>query len=162
MKRLVFFLICFLIFTSQQLSAQYKPSEKDKVNFSSLLIDGNKKAGGLSGLLGIDPNRLHMTQSYQMSYGTVGGNSLSQGIYLNTLRYDFNIPLKLQLQWGMAHNPLQSSGVQSALQSGLFLSGASLEYKPTDKMKIELGISSYPRHEYYLSPFSNRQNRLFD
>ncbi|MCA9732354.1 MAG: hypothetical protein H6696_11130 [Deferribacteres bacterium] len=147
------FIYC-LIIAPQHLSAQFKNNEKNTIDFPSLLVSGNKNAASLSRLLGIDPNRLHMSQSYQMSYGLVGGHSLSQGIYLNTLRYDFNIPLKLQLQWGVAHNPLQASGIKSPLQSGLFLSGASLEYKPTENMKLELGISSYPQHDFYYSPFS--------
>jgi len=157
---IILFVLSFGV--QQQLCAQFKNNDTKKENFAALLADGQKSSGGLSALLGIDPGRLHMTQSYMMSYGTIGGRSLSQGIYLNTLQYDFKLPLKLQLQWGMAHNPLQASGIQSPLKSGLFLSGASLEYQPAKNVKLELGISSYPQHEYYLSPFSHRQNRLFD
>lgn len=146
--------ICCMFTIPSHLSAQYSDNSKEKIDFPSLLMGGNKSAAGLSNFLGIDTNRLHMSQSYQISYGMMGGHSLSQGIYLNTLRYDFNIPLKLQLQWGVAHNPLMASGMQSPLKSGLFLSGASLEYQPTDNMKLELGISSYPRYEYYQSPFA--------
>ncbi len=162
MRRTAFFLLILSFTVSQHLSAQYKNKDSKKVNISSLLMDGSKSVREISSLLGIDPNRLHMTQSYQMSYGMMGGRSLSQGVYLNTLQYDFKMPLKLQLQWGMAHNPLQASGIQSPLKSGLFLSGASLEYQPTSNMKLELGISSYPRYDYYMNPYSRRQNSLFD
>lgn len=162
MKKAAMVILILSLGLQQQLCAQYKSNNAKKANFAALLADGQKSASGIIGLLGIDPGRLHMSQSYMMSYGTIGGRSLSQGIYLNTLQYDFKMPLKLQLQWGMAHNPLQASGIQSPLKNGLFLSGASLEYQPAKNVKLQLGISSYPQQEYFLSPYSRRQNQLFD
>ena len=43
----------------------------------------------ISGLGFFDPAKFNMSHSFSMSYFTAGNNSLSRGVYLNTLSYHF-------------------------------------------------------------------------
>ena len=130
--------------------AQFKTQAKNP-SFADRLISGS----GL-GILGLDPSRLSMSQSYTMSFASIGGHGFSQGLYLNTLRYQFAIPLTLALQVGMAHQPFNISGVSPMMNNGFFVSGAQLRYQPSEKTVIQLdfrrgpaylGYSRYPMFE---------------
>lgn len=130
-----------------QLKEQTKPP-----SFSQLLTQGLSAPRGLAGLLGLNPNRFTMQQSYSLSYLSAGGNGYSQGLYLNTMSYQVSDPLSVSLQWGMMNQPLGTLGVSPLYQSGFFFSGANVEYKPSDKFSVGLQINSYPASNYY-SPY---------
>src|SRR5262245_64266190 len=89
-----------------------------------------------------------MQHSYSLSYMSVGGQGFSQGLYLNTMSYRFADPLQLSLQWVIMNQPLSSLGVPSMYQSGFFLSGANLEYKPSKNMSLGIQFNSYPAGYY--------------
>ncbi len=127
--------------------AQFKAQQRSKINFASLL-SGGLQPQGLVGMIGLDPSRFHMSQSYTLSFMNIGGQSFSQGVYLNTMSYRFNIPLTLNVQWGMRHSPLAAAGINSPFKNGFFLSGASLEYKPSKNFQIGVQYSTYPRYLY--------------
>jgi hypothetical protein len=122
---------------------QYRTQAKP-VNLAASLKNPIGIGQSAMALLGLDPARLHMSQSYQMSYMSIGGKGYSQGVYLNTLTYDFSIPLTMAVQWGIAHQPLSGIGTSPLLNSGPFLSGAQLYYRPTKNTSIRLEFSQYP------------------
>ncbi len=132
--------------------SQFKSQQQGKVNFASLLSSGVRPQG-LIGILGLDPSRFHMSQSYTLAVMSMGGKSFSQGIYLNRMSYQFDSPLTLNLEWGIMNSPLASVGLNSPYKNGFFLSGASLEYKPSDNFQIGIQYSSYPS---YSRPYSSR------
>lgn len=138
--------------------SQFKDQEAGKINFASLL-SGGLQPRGLIGMIGLDPSRFHMSQSYTLSLMTIGGQSFSQGVYLNTMRYDFNVPVTVSLQWGVMHSPLSAAGVNSLYNNGVFLSGASVEYKPSENFEIGIQYSSYPHSYFYNRPYSHRWYR---
>jgi hypothetical protein len=134
-----------------QLKEQQKPQP-----FSQLLTSPLSAPQGLIGLIGLDPNRFSMQQSYSLSYTSWGGHGYSQGVYLNTMSYRFSDPLQVSLQWGILNQPLGSFGVSSLYQSGFFFSGASVEYKPSRNLSIGLQVNrtpggwlGYPYRDYY-------------
>ncbi len=131
-----------------QLKEQTKP-----ISFSQLLSQGLSAPKGLVGLLGLNPNRFSMQQSYSLSYLTSRGNGYSQGVYLNTMSYQVSDPLSVAVQWGVMNQPLSSFGAAPLYQSGFFFSGANLEYKPSDKFSVGLQINSHPNSNYYYSPY---------
>lgn len=139
-----------------QLKEQSKP-----ISFSQLLTQGLAAPKGLAGLLGLNPNRFTMQQSYSLSYLSSGGNGFSQGMYLNTMRYQFADPLSVSVQWGMMNQPLSALGTAPLYQSGFFFSGANLEYKPSDKFSVGLQISSHPQSNYYSPYYYQRNNPFF-
>ncbi len=126
-----------------QLKEQLKPQ-----SFSQLLTQPQ----GLVGLLGLDPNRFSMQHSYSVSYMSLGGHGFSQGVYLNTMSYRFSDPLQVSLQWGVLNQPFGGFGVPSLYQNGLFLSGASVEYKPSRNFSIGVQYNNIPGGRLY-SPY---------
>ncbi len=98
----------------------------------------------VGGILGLDPSRLRLSHSYSLSYFSLAGQSFAQGVYLNTINYELSAPLQLRLQWGMAHAPLQSMGLNSLVRSGPFLSAAQLQYRPSSKFSLEVGFQALP------------------
>ncbi|MBN1465520.1 hypothetical protein JXA02_07155 [candidate division KSB1 bacterium] len=117
------------------------------------------QSGANIGILGIDPSRFSMAHSYSMSYMSAGGQGFTQGLYLNTMSYQFSLPLTVSLQLGMAHNPFQGDNTANILQNGFFVSGAQVKYKPTEKTTIQLEFHQMPYQHYpgyhYFAPRSS-------
>lgn len=118
--------------------------------------------------LGIfDPSKFSMSHSFSMSYFALGGKGISQNVYLNTMTYQIASPLLLKVQWGIQnfpHNTLAKS--HPAFQSGFFLSGAELQYKPSDKFEMRLQVNSMPNYMYnrtwYDNPFRPYRSSLWN
>jgi hypothetical protein len=133
-----------------QLKEQLKPQ-----SFSQLLTQPQ----GLIGLIGLNPNRFSMQQSYSLSYTSLGGRDFSQGVYLNTMSYRVADPLQVSLQWGVMHQPLGGLGVQSLYQNGFFVSGASVEYKPSRNLSVGVQFNRNPAGYWYRGyPYYNSSN----
>jgi len=140
MHRFIIFLIFFVVplCSFGQFKTQVKP-----MDFSDRL-----KADQQNYLLGIDMSRFFMSHSYSMSYMSMGGQGFTQGLYLNTMSYQFTIPLTVSLQLGMAHNPFQGNKTANILQNGFFLSGAQVRYKPSKNTTIQLDFRQMPYQNY--------------
>jgi hypothetical protein len=131
----IFALVLLPVLAFGQLKEQLEPQ-----SFSQLLTQPQ----GLLGLIGLDPNRFSMQHSYSLSYMSLGGHGFSQGVYLNTMSYRFSDPLQVSLQWGVLNQPLSGLGVPSLYQNGVFLSGASVEYKPSRNLSIGVQYNRAP------------------
>jgi len=110
------------------------------------------------GLSLIDPAKLTMSHSYSLSYYSIGGESVSQSLYLNTLNYQIADPLSLSIQWGIQsfpHNTFNSN--HPAFNSGLFFSGAELNYRPTDNLFLKFQVSRYPYYNNSPYPYQSHQ-----
>jgi len=108
-----------------------------------------------SGIFGIDPSKLKFDHSYSLFFSSFGGDqSITQGLYLNTISYQFSIPLSMKLQWGFSHQPFGGGMMNSNLGSQIFLSGAELKYQPTQNMVMKLQFYQVPSGYYRMSPYS--------
>jgi hypothetical protein len=135
--------------------AQFKV-QSEPVDFADRLRTDQSQFG----ILGIDMSRFSMSHSYSMSYMSMGRQGVTQGLYLNTMSYQFSIPLTVSLQLGMAHNPfggVGDNGTASILQNGMFVSGAQLKYKPTENTTIQFGFQNMPYSNSY--PGTYRMSR---
>jgi hypothetical protein len=155
MKKTVLFSLIVLL--PLLVFGQYRT--KPGVDFRSLLQAPATIGRAATNLLGLDPSRLQMHQSYQMNFMNFGGQSMSQGLYLNTISYQFSLPLSVSVQWGMAHQPFASSFQNASMfKSGPFLSAAQVRYQPKPNMLLQLdfrqGPYSYDSYGYYDSPWS--------
>src|SRR5574342_898980 len=121
------FMLLLPVLAFGQLKEQLKPR-----SFSQLLTQPQ----GLLGLIGINPDRFSMQQSYSLGYMSLGGRGYSQGVYLNTMSYRLFDPLQVSVQWGVMNQPLSGVGVPSLYQNGFFVSGASVDYKPSRNLSI--------------------------
>ena len=146
MRRVV--LVALVVAIPIAASGQFK-SQAGKADIATALRYPLGLGQSALGLIGLDPSRLHIAQSYQMSYFSLGGDGFTQGVYLNTMSYEFKIPLLLTFQWGIAHQP--NFGGQNApfLASGPFISGANLRYQPTEKLLIEVDFRQNPYGMYH-------------
>jgi hypothetical protein len=99
----------------------------------------------------LNPQAFHMDQSYSMSYFSSGHASQTSGLYLNTLSYQFGIPLTLSLDLGM-HNVFSSSfnsayGEPVVNDPGFILPRIGLEYQPTENLLV--GVHLFNMQDAY-------------
>jgi len=137
---LALMLVLLPVLAFGQLQEQLKPQ-----SFSQLLT----RPQGLIGLIGLNPKRFSMQQSYSLSYTSLGGHDFSQGVYLNTMSYQLADPLQVSLQWGVMNQPLSGLGVPSLYQNGFFVSGASVEYKPSRNLSVGVQFNRNPAGYWY-------------
>ena len=110
-----------------------------------------------------DPSKLTMKQSYSMSYYNGGSNSGSIGYYMNSLEYRFSGPLKIRVDLGYLHSPSNFfSGGSSAANSGVFVPGVAIDWKPTENFNIRIDYRHVPVSNYGgygLNPYMQEEYR---
>jgi len=112
-----------------------------------------------------DPSRLKMQQSYTFGYYSGRGGSGSIGYYLNSLEYTFSNPLKVRIDLGFLHNPSAIlSGRSSVSNSGAFVPGFSIDWRPSSYFQFRLDYHQVPALNYggyspYYNPFYGEDNR---
>ncbi len=133
-------LIFSLLFVSLPLMAQFKQQVESRPSVSeSLVLPQN--SGFLFGWF--DPSRLSFHHSYSLSYMTAGGQGLSLGVFTSSLYYKFSEPLDVQFDVSMQHSPFSSFGNTKDL-SGIYLSRAQLNYRPSENMLLQIQYSQLP------------------
>jgi hypothetical protein len=132
---------------------QYRSEAKTSIFKASELF--RRTSGILDGV--IDPSRFKMTQSYSLSFFSLGGQSFNQGLYLNTLNYRISDPLTARLQVGYLHQPLGGAGLTGSSAGRFFVRSASLEYKPSEKTQLFFDYQSMPAAS--ISPFTRNWTR---
>jgi hypothetical protein len=128
--------------------AQFKSQTSSSPGVSSSIV--RQDDGGL--LFGwFDPGKLIMRQSYSLSYMTSGGHNLSLGVYTNSLSYQISDPLSVQFDVSLMHSPYNNLGskVGSDL-TGLYLTRAQLNYRPSENTMLQLQFRQLPSM-YYLN-----------
>ena len=143
--------VLVLLITASVLYAQSNDPMESVFDPSKM---GLKPKGFLDHLL--DANKFSMSHSYSLSVFNVGNQTVSQGLYLNTMNYRFSDPLLLQVRVGYLHQPFGSLGQQSATSGNLFLQRAMLQYKPTENMTFTVDYQVVPSQLY--SPYLYQYN----
>jgi len=152
----VLLLVGLPVLASAQFKNQVKVGEALKSN----------KVTSIVSLLGLNPDRFTMSQSYSMSFGSIGGQGYNSGLYLNTMMYKISTQLTAHVQIGVSHHPFGNEFGNTTLKDQMFISGAGFEYKPSDKFGLSLEFSQRPLSTYYHnSPYSDpisRNRKWFD
>ncbi len=104
-----------------------------------------------------DPSRLTMKQSYSFGYYSGSGTSGSIGYYLNSIEYAFSNPLKIRVDLGYLHSPTNLlSGTSSGLNSGIFVPGFAIDWRPSKNFNFRLDYRHVPLGAYGgLNPYYN-------
>jgi hypothetical protein len=110
----------------------------------ALVASGGSSVSGFSLT---HPGRFSMQQSYSISAMSGSMGSASSGLYLNTVGYKLSDPLLLFVDVGI-HTPLHSSiqgmngaaGAAGAAGSSLVVPRLGLEYKPTERLTVNLEL----------------------
>ncbi len=127
--------------------AQFKTKMNDEPNVGQSLVRSDD-----SGLLfgWFDPSKLKMAQSFSMSYQTFGQNGFALGVYTNSLSYQVSEPLSLQMDVSVMHSPYNSLGGDFAKSlSGVYLSRAELNYRPSENTLFQIQFRQLPGSLYY-------------
>jgi hypothetical protein len=146
MRSLSFAMIA-IVLVSVSVSAQFKTKMNDEPNVGQSLVRSDD-----SGLLfgWFDPGKLKMAQSFSMSYQTFGQNGFALGIYTNSLSYQVSDPLSVQMDVSVMKSPYSSMGGDFAKSlSGIYLSRAELNYRPSDNMLFQVQYRQMPAALYY-------------
>ncbi len=136
-----------VIVVSAIASAQFKTKTSEEPSVGQSLIRSDD-SGFLFGWF--DPSKLKMTQSYSLSYQTFGQNGLALGVYTNSLSYQISNPLSVQMDVSVMHSPYSTLGGNfSKSLSGIYLSRAELNYKPSENTLFQLQFRQMPASMYY-------------
>lgn len=95
----------------------------------------------------IDLSRIKWSHSYSVSYFSGSGYSGSAGLASTSMFYEFSPKLSLQLNLGILHNPGALWGDEN--NSATFLPGGRLDYRPSDKFHLSIGVQTYSGRAYY-------------
>jgi len=145
--RLLMYATLGVVLVYGSISAQFKTKEIDEPPVSQSFIRSDD-----SGLLfgWFNPSNLKMTQSYSLSYQTFGQNGFALGVYTNSLSYQISNPLSLQMDVSVMHSPYSSMGSDfSKSLSGIYLTRAELNYRPSENTLFQVQFRQLPAALYY-------------
>ena len=92
-----------------------------------------------------DPSRLTIRNSYSLSYTTSGGKGYSLGELTSNIAYQISNPLSLQFDVSLMHSPYNNLGGNFAKDiSGIYLSRAELNYRPSKNMLLQIQYRQLP------------------
>lgn len=163
MKKIVLLLVVLFCLAPAMVFGQLKIQDRP-VNVSGELRSMNDQSLFLGFL---DPSKFSMSHSVSMSYFSMGGDGIAQNMYLNTMSYQIADPLMLRVQWGVQNYPFNNLSKDNPMfQNGFFLSGAELNYKPTENMEFNIQFNRMPgymyiNYRYYRDPFSTYNRSVF-
>jgi hypothetical protein len=136
-------------------TAQFKSQAEQGTHVS----DGLMASSAPSLLLGwFDPSKFSMRHSFSLSYSSFGDNGISLGTYTNSMSYEFAQNLRARADVSMSYSPFNTLPLQNGRKndlSSIYLSNASLDYKPWDNVMVQFQYRTLPYGSYYNSPFSN-------
>ena len=127
-------------------SAQFKARPETRPTSGSSLV---REDGGNFLLGWFDASRFQMRQSYGLTYSTMGGKGISVGEYVNSMMYQISDPLSVQFDVSLMHVPFSSYGDKlSQGLSGLRLSRAQLDYRPSENTWFQIQFRQIPAGAY--------------
>jgi hypothetical protein len=130
------------------------------------------KSGTYQGLSGgsarpvlslLDMSRFHMSQSYTLSYGSIGGQGQMIGMYMNQIDYEFAKPLHVSFGIAYVHQPQGLFGNRSSAYVGnQLLPSFRVDWRPSKNFRFVLNYQSVSPYQLnYDSPFG-RYESIFD
>ncbi|MEM1043253.1 MAG: hypothetical protein AAGI91_11560 [Bacteroidota bacterium] len=118
----------------------------------------------------VNPEHFKISNSYEMSFSSFGGQSLGLGVLTTSLRFQPTNRLAARVDVGVAHSPFGSDGLQQQLGFGqdtparVFIRNAQIAYRPTENSLIQFQVQQSPFGGYaspygYYSPYGGTQVR---
>jgi len=125
-----------------------QPEARFSVTESIIRQDG----GGL--LFGwFDPSRLTVRNNYTLSYTTSGGKGFSLGTLTSSLAYQISNPLSVLFDISLVHSPYNNLGGNFSKNiSGVYLSRAELNYRPSNDLLLQVQFRQLPAM-YWLNSY---------
>jgi hypothetical protein len=134
--------VLVLIVVSFMAIGQFRSQPEARSSVTESMI--RQDDGGL--LFGwFDPSRFTMHNSYSLSYTTSGGKGFSLGTLTSSLAYQISNPLSVQFDVSLMHSPYNNLGGNFSKEiSGVYLSGAELNYRPSKSTLLQIQYRQLP------------------
>ncbi len=147
MKKLI---LIFFLFSAATLLGQYKETGIQTTSVKDGIT--NNSSNHLFGFLNMSD--FTMRHSFNMQYSSFGSHGLALGVYTNSMFYRLMDNMDVQMDVSLVHSPYSTFG--EAFQndiSGLYISNASINYRPWKDVSIHLQYRNMPYSYGYYSPF---------
>jgi hypothetical protein len=138
-KGIVSILLFFILMSAPCIFAQDAEPKSNVFTVSSL----TQKPKGIFDFL-MNSSKFSMSHSYSVSFLSLGGRSFNQGLYLNTMNFQFSDPLTAQVRVGFMHQPFGGQELMDGKNGKLFLERVMLRYQPSENTVFKLDFQSYP------------------
>lgn len=161
MKKLFILTFIIAIVGSTQLSAQLRENLNRSYDYSGPII--NSKAPTVQVWLNnFFSEKVSMSHSYSMNFGSVGGNYQNINAYTNTLNFMFSDNLTGRLDVSFLHSPFGGSNMMTSnndLGGKVLIRNAELNYKINDNAHIKLQYQQLPVSYGFHNPYGYGYNR---
>ena len=147
MKKILLTTFVFAILLSSQLSAQLREDLSKSYEFSGPII--NTKAPTVQNWLNdFFQNKVSMSHSYSMNFGSYGGSYQNVNAYTNTLHFAFTQDLTGRLDISFLHSPFGGSNFGNSnggFNGEVIIRNAELNYEINDNARISFQYQQLPR-----------------
>lgn len=110
----------------------------------------------------LDPSRLHMTQTYSLSYMSGGGQGKMIGMYINQIDYEFAKPLKVSFAIAYLHQPQGLWGARTQISGNKLLPSFRVDWRPSRHFRLVMNYETRsPYQLFYDSPYG-RYDSIFE
>jgi hypothetical protein len=120
----------------------------------------NTRPGSAFSLL--DPSRLHMTQSYSLSYMSGTGQGKMIGMYINQIDYQFAKPLRVSFAIAYVHQPQGLWGAGTQISGNKLLPSFRLDWQPSRNLRFILNYETRSPYQLYSNSPFGRYESIFD
>ncbi len=139
-------MIIVALFLVPCIACSQTESGNTSTKVSEYLRSGDNFGLGINTLGFLDPSRLSLSHSYTMTYMTSGNESITRGLFMETIGYRLSKPVTLTFNLGYLHQPYSSYGPDGLSQSGTFVGGAALTWRPSDNMFFHFEVANFPSY----------------
>ncbi|MEX0608543.1 MAG: hypothetical protein WD016_01165 [Balneolaceae bacterium] len=163
MKKITILTFIFSLFISFQLSAQLRSNISSTPDYSRSVIN-TKSATIQSSLFDFFNNKVSMSHSYSMNFGSYGGSFQNVNAYTNTLHFDFTPKLDGRVDVSFLHSPFGQNNFannNNSLGGEVILRNAELNYKISDNAHIKFQYQQVPTSFGFYNPYGNNRMGLW-
>jgi hypothetical protein len=110
----------------------------------------------------LDPSRLHMTQSYSLSYMSGVGQGKMIGMYINQIDYEFAKPLRVSFAVAYLHQPQGLLGARTQISGNKLLPSFRLDWQPSRNLRFILNYETRSPYQLYSNSPFGRYESIFE
>ena len=110
----------------------------------------------------LDPSRLHMTQSYSLSYASGVGQGKMIGMYINQIDYEFAKPLRVSFAIAYLHQPQGLWGARTQISGNKLLPSFRLDWQPSRNFRFILNYETRSPYQLYSNSPFGRYESIFE
>jgi hypothetical protein len=151
-------ILIFLLTTSVSVFGQFRDNGSSEPRVKDGMVD--ESSNYLFGFL--NSENFKMQHSFSLSYSSFGGQGLSLGTYTNSMFYKLMNNLNVQMDVSVLFSPYSSFGKSFQEDiSGIYISRASVNYRPFKDMEISIQYRSLPYYNPYYGSYNGFYSNPF-